>query len=472
MEIDDRDTNCNNVEKFLSLQNTETGPQWKVTTEKNSDLVMKNSVPWKLDAVCNLKRDDRLCYDTLFDNKNITICVQSVSNPHEKVETGAAEIIAEAIANISQDEKNNQINDLGLNLLKKNHEVEWTRKIHPEELSKDKQICHRQPFAYADGAFIETYVAEDDEMTCENIIKDAKRSADDGRNHIEHLFESVGTQRYECILDTGNIADLNEQLYDMKWIRDIKYPCRDDGWSCDEHDLSEYTGGDTCSIDDDCHSNFEAGVCDLQQKTCISGNSKGKQCTSHENCDTMTTFAQGKCVTGKCHSGANKIQGSYIIPSTEQCSFEEHSDKHGNSYASQHKFCGAMSHGTKTVYTGYCVVPQCRHTGKDLKTFVTCKAFENENEKDTVYHKEIDYQNGHPDTHKQNFHLESPPWESLAVCPEENIKSIGGQIFCDTTVDRTDIKLPEIILATSVENAQNICNAKYPKFKTISKLKY
>ena len=68
MEMDDGE-NCNNAEKFLSLKNTATGPQWKVTSEKESDILMKNSVPWKLDAVCNLEKNKRLCYDTLYDNK-------------------------------------------------------------------------------------------------------------------------------------------------------------------------------------------------------------------------------------------------------------------------------------------------------------------------------------------------------------------------------------------------------------------
>ena len=99
-------------------------------------------------------------------------------------------------------------------------------------------------------------------------------------------------------------------------------------------------------------------------------------------------------------------------------------------------------------------------------------AFENENEKDFVLHEEIDYQNGHPDTHKQNFYSEAPPWELLAVCPKENIKSIDNKVFCDTTVDKVDVELQGIVLATSVEDAQNKCNAKYPKLKTISKLKY
>lgn len=420
--------------------------KWKTSSTKDdNDVTMRNSLPWKLDAACNVDKNSQLCYEIEFNSKSVTVCVN-----------GGSEAI---------------LNDHGIDYIKQEIDVEWTKRINPNDSQHfDKlQVCHQQKFLQADDAIIKTYVAKDDEITCNSVIEDASLHCN--RHLIDNLFESIGSQRYECIIDTGHVSDFNSKIEtEMKWVRNFKYPCKDDGWYCSDTNLTHFTGGQECNINDDCHTNIEVGICDFSTKTCKTGSSMSKQCTNHEDCDVMSTYAKGECESGTCSKGANQLKASYFKP-LECNEGLGNTNSSGHKYKSKHQYCGEVNHGTGKVFTGYCATPKDKQ-GADMKSFRACKPFETEAEKHIIWKEETDYQHGSPETFHHNFHIETPPWELLTLCPASHVKKVGNTIICDATMEEVDVKLPKVILASSADQAQEKCHVEYPSITTFSRLKY
>ena len=438
---------CKNANRYLNFDTVDGEHKWLLSSEENRNEVrLANSIPWKLDATCNMDKNTSLCYEIEFHEKPISVCVKG--------------------------NKDSKINDMGFEYLKtRSFDPEWTKKIQDAQTHfNNKQKCHQQPFIQADGTYIETWVDKDDEVTCESIVNEAVENSND-KQSILNVFESIGSQHYECVLDTGHISEQNNIMQtEMNWVRKTKYPCKDKGWSCDDNNLKHYTGGDQCNINDDCHKNVEFGVCDLNTKTCLSGNSTGKQCSQHEDCDILKSYSQGYCENNVCMKGSTLIDASYFKPLDCDESLGN-VDKNGEKYNAKYQYCGEIRHGTQTKFSGYCVHPSNKD-GKEIKTFKACKPFEHDVEMTEVKNKEEDFQMGNQDTYRLNYHVEDPPWKRLVICPDEHIKQVGDKIICELTMQEIPTKLPKTIIATSIESATQKCNLEYPMYKTVSKLKF
>ena len=410
---------CERMNKYLNLSPHNDTHLWSLSEEhQDLDINIKNSLPWKLDTVCNLKKNETSCYDVEYHDKMITVCANATSDP--------------------------VITDYGRTYVNEKVEKEWTVPIDSEKSDHfdSKQKCHRQKLLDVDNVEITSWVDKNDEVTCNMIMEDVSFYDD-----VERLFESQNTQRYQCILDTSHISQMNSSIDgEYKFVRKINFPCKDQGWKCYGEDITNYTGGKECTINDDCHRNVEFGICDSTTKVCKVGGTKGSSCSTHEDCDILQ-YASGECVDNKCVKGASNIEVSYLKP--KDCEhFEESEDK-------KYQFCGETEEGT---YTGYCDYPRSKDNTK-IRTFKTCRPFLNYKEIEDVMKDEQDFQNGSIFTRNTNFHTNKPIWERLSLCT--NIQNIDGEIVCLSTMEEVQTRLSTVV-AENIDKANSLCAKKYP----------
>lgn len=434
---------CPNAEQFLNFSQSD--QTWTVGDQSaDADLPDKaHSIPWRVDATCNATVNNPKCYEIEFENrKHVTVCV------HPGI--------------------NSKLSDFGTEYLAQEFPLEWARPIDVNDAQHfgSRQKCHRQTMSELNNTIIESWVSRDDEIMCDNVVADAGDAPG-----LEKVFQSSGSQRYECVLDTGHIARQNARIEpEMRWVRKTSYPCKDDGWSCTEEDMHEYTGGQMCTLNDDCHKNVEFGVCNLQKNVCMNGSASGKNCTTHEDCDTIQEYASGKCDSGKCSRGSTGVEVSYFKP--QECPAGGNVNRNGQKYVAKHQYCGAISDvDGETKYTGYCTPVHDVH-GNKISSFRACKPFVTLDEKKAVEGDEADFQSGHPATSKLNYYEEPPPWERLTLCPPDKVRKVGNEIICTATMEEVPTKLDTNILATSSEDANQQCRLAYPMYMSTGKLKF
>ena len=388
-----------------------------------------NSLPWKLDAVCNLVSKTK-CWETEYKGQNITICA------------GTEEAAEE--------------NPISKPFSKLLHSIEYTKPIENVELHLDEMMeCTRQELDVLKGTVWETWVPKNKPELCQSIITDYENQCDktDTCDKVEVLYETEdGESSYDCVLDTHKIPTGNKW---SDWTRVASYECKDKGWKCTDESLKEYKGGETCEMNDDCHSNFEPGICDNVTNKCKLGNSKGTNCSKDEDCDNLQTI-EGKCSSGTCTKGKIGVDVDYYKPL--ECSSSAKAFEY-----SKYQYCGKVQRtdesGNPTVkYTGVCeAVP-----GTSIQA---CKPFSEGkaglNEIKNIIDDEQDYLMGI--NHPVNFYKHSPPWENMIPCDKEDRVDINGKSLCFPTVEKVSMNTKTVV-ADSMEEAKHKCqlNTKYP----------
>lgn len=413
---------CPRQGKSLQLEDD----MWEVRpmNSRSAESIIENSLPWKLDALCNIKEDEDQCYEIDFHGKMINVCVSAENDIH--------------------------LSDAGEQFLQETHKIVWTKRI--SAVPEDKQLCHSQQMIEMDGVTITSYVDKGDADTCESILEDASR-CDDCDVTREYPSENTG-ENFECVLDTAHINEMNKSLDpEFQFVRDTTYDCKDNGWKCspsefDTHEIKEVG----CRMSDDCHKNIEFGICDFENKTCKTGASNSG-CNSHEDCDVI--YSKGQCKNDFCASGQTTVQVTYYKPSDINCQNGSQTVDMCNR-KNLYEYCGKItdSEGNEK-FSGYCTNP-VDNNGEILRDFKTCKPFLNQAEINQVISDENDYDSG---CHRGNFHSVPSNWENLTLC--QNVKVVDGRTICKSTMDRIDTKLG-IIKANTVEQAQNKCDAEYP----------
>ena len=180
-----------------------------------------------------------------------------------------------------------------------------------------------------------------------------------------------------------------------------------------------------------------------QNKKCVLGAAKGSNCSQDEDCDKLNSV-EGHCSNEKCTHGKNGLDVSYYKP--KEC--DKNNDQHPYSL---HKYCGEITVDGKTSYTGYC--KSINSTGKHA-----CKSFENFNELKHVKEEEENYLRGIK--YHRNFYDDTPPWDNLIQCPENDKIQINGVELCMSTMEKLDTFLGTV-KATNLSSATEKCEYKY-----------
>jgi hypothetical protein len=431
---------CSNTNQFLNFANKNDELTWSVgnknTNTRSPDV--NNSIPWKLDATCNVTKNDKKCYEIEYDKKKVNVCV--VGGP------------------------NSQMNRDGHNLLQQSTKMQWTKQVSSNDASfETKQKCHIQKFRQLDDTVIESWVDKDDEVTCENIIKDAKygySKQEVEADRIQKVFLSSNSQAYHCIIDSRKIANDNAKLdNEMKWVRASSYACKDKGWKCHDLELEHYNGGNRCEMDDDCHQNVEFGIC--KNNVCTVGSTIGSSCTTHEDCDVLQEYAKGTCKDNKCTTGKLNIDVSYMKPLN--CPPPDGKTKY--------QYCGEINHGTESKFAGYCVDVKDKNANT-VKSFKTCKPFLNDLERKTIAHEEKDFQRGDFTQSEINFPQSTPHWERLVLCPPEEVATIDGKTVCMATMENVSGNLLKNVIADNINDAHKLCQEEYPQLPVFARTKF
>ena len=297
-----------------------------------------------------------------------------------------------------------------------------------------------------------TYVPKDREDLCDQILDEAMNICDGKSNcdyKVERLTKDEPASSYECVINTRDVPTVSSaRPMWWEWHRVNEYNCKDDkGWLCDDRSLKNFKGGDKCFMKDDCHANAEFGMC--VNKKCVLGSAPGSNCTRDEDCDILQNV-EGVCKNNAiCTKGKNGLQVSYYKP--KDCSDEDKHYPH-----SLHNYCGEFldEDGTKK-YTGYCASVN----GTKKKA---CKAFSS-NDVKNIQHEEENYLRGI--RHHQNYYEESPPWENLVTCPENELVDVdGGHKLCFPTIEKLNVNLGKVY-AQNTYSAEQKCkkNFKVPQ---------
>lgn len=408
---------ANVVDHHLNCRKKNGQQYWKLEdTPLDGEICPENSIPWRIHALCN-SSDTSLCYETSLDDDRVAVCV------------------------IPTDEnKTTAIKECGIKYLKEGHLIQHDVPIQDVNYFNDKTICTKQNIGQLKNAEIVTWVPDDREDLCDKIVNQAQSTCD-GKPDCDYKFERVYEKKalpmFDCVIDTKNVPS-NEQNYQWwNWIRTHSYSCKEDkGWTCTDESMSEYKGGEICSMKDDCHKNAEFGVC--LNKQCVQGAAIGTNCSKDEDCDLLNSV-EGECSNGRCSEGKNGLHVSYYKP--KDCDTDQKVHEH-----SLYQYCGDTENGT---YTGYCnTIP-----GTSKKV---CKAFQNVAEMQHIKAEEENYLRGI--RHPQNFYAQTPPWENLEACTE--YITVHGKQICASTTEKIDAYL-STVEAQDLQAASDKCNRQY-----------
>jgi hypothetical protein len=393
---------------------------WSLDPEENTDETCPDhSVPWRLDALCSVKTDEK-CYETTFGNDKVAVCV---------ITDDTSELSACAYDYLNQDIK-----------------IANDHVINDPAYFDDMIECSLQDFGQMQSAKLKTYVPKNREDVCEQILDEANNACKGMSNctyEAEKLIDDSPTTSFECVIDTRNIPKAAGKPTWWQWHRVNEYECKDDGWRCDDRSLNEYKGGAKCFMKDDCHSNAEYGMC-VNQK-CTVGSALGSNCQTDEDCDVLQNI-EGSCNEGdkKCNKGKNGLHISYYKP--KECSDDDKKYAH-----SLHNYCGETTDeygGEK--YTGYCA--NIEGTSKKV-----CKAMSSK-EVESIRHEEENYLQGI--RHHHNFYSQKPPWENLIQCPQKDRVVVNGHELCYPTVEKISVELGKVH-AHDIDSAGQKCSARF-----------
>ena len=396
-------------------------------TKEHIGALTPNSVPWNLHATCNLKDNDKQCYETLVQDRKVALCVQS---------TGPVRLSVE-----------------GERLLSTSVPREWAQPIdNVESRLTGMQQCHRQQMSQLTNTEVTSWVKNNDAETCDIVKERAYATTDMAtRATIESIYNDKSLQPYDCIIDTAHVSRLNRTLHrDMQWKRDIEFPClEEDGWTCPVELLDHFNGGKTCGTNDDCHSNIELGVCDDASNVCKTGYTRGSTCTTHEDCDTLG-YVPGTCNYKHCQTGHTEVEAKYYKP--KDCAEKTDTKTH-------FQYCGAVDVDGQQHFTGICDIPRDANEDDIGKTLTACRPFTTSAAVKEVREKEEDYQRGNNDTRHNNFHIDLPPWERLTLC--NDVKRVDGDFVCLSTTEEVSVRLSGVV-AMSVNEAHEKCSVQHP----------
>ena len=414
-------TTCSNVtNQELQCTKNNNNLLWQLV-DKNEALqpaqCPSNSIPWEMQAVCNLQPNSRKCFSTSYG----AVCLQSNTN--------------------------SSITKEGMKLLKHGFNVSFSKPLKEKDI-EGLVPCYSQNFSGMSNTQLLTFVGKSKGTMCENITKLAEQNefskciqnsnncAKTVKSHFDE-FHPKKTQ-YTCSLNVSELpyATSNDAKW-WDWYRKNEQKSIDNEWkiTVDENTPSN---GEKCEVHSECKSTFETGVC--KRGTCIKG-AVNSRCISDENCD-LYKGSEGKCSGGKCVSGKTNIYATYLAPTA--CSIETNGK-------SKYSYCGKIQQDGVASYTGVCT----EYKNKRNDTNYACKAFTSKKEIERYKNEELDWMS----TQKlDNFSGQLNNWERLNVCPENFQQDINGQKICVAT--RSQVTLTQDMEAASVENAAKKCSIK------------
>jgi hypothetical protein len=243
--------------------------------------------------------------------------------------------------------------------------------------------------------------------------------------------KSLYGRTYTCNLDTKKapVSHFHDGKEWWRWERDTAFEC-EGGWNCKEEGRKKEH---TCSLDSDCKSGLQAGVCGTEG-VCTLGAS-GSRCSNHEDCDVVSV---GKCGEGGRCSNKSGVKVEYYAP--KACS--------SLSSESKYTYCGNFKDEEgEERFTGVCE-PVGRGGG-----VMACKPFEDEREMYSILKKEEDWQSLNKQ-HVNNF-SERPAWERTSLCEMESLPS--GRKICRHSTEKIPLTHEVEVTATSLQEARQLC---------------
>ena len=396
---------CNSTQKLQCIE--ENGKKMWIGNDINADSHPKkticpmNSIPWRHKLVCDNDPNPTKCYKT----GDKAVCAITSNDTLNKTEY--AKTVLKSSIPLSRDEK-----------------------ISIDEVKQNYVPCFVQPFSSFKNASIVSYVKPDDLKTCNSMIESAQNLCNGKEcEKIERLYKSSNATQFSCSLDVNHIPINKDEWWN--WKRTEKFKCDENGTLCKHKNLHVK---EQCNLDKDCDADYEVGICDMNKNICTTGSSIGKRCNTSEDCDQILKV-EGKCENNKCKSGKTNISAVYNAP--KSCKIQNKDTKF--------TYCGENKVGNTTQYHGICTEYEF-----ESKKYHGCKAFESNEEIEKIKDLEIDWQ-GH--LKKQNFYQDSPKWDNLRVCEQNN-----G--FCSYTTEAIPLYEDDIITQNE-KLAKNVCSKKY-----------